>query len=173
MKKVLIVDDIKENRYFYNRLFREKGYRTQTCANGKEALKILKTRRFDLIVSDVLMPEMDGFELCKMCKIDERLKNVPFIFLSLTSTDKKDEMCAQEVGAQGIIGKPYDLDNFVECIEKFSKDCNCMESKLKNESLDQITELDYLREYRQRITKKFELMVPEFNYQVQHLEKKC
>jgi len=65
-KTILIVDDLEENRYFLESLFQGKGYAIDTAIHGKDALKKLKKHKFDIIISDILMPEMDSSRIQKI-----------------------------------------------------------------------------------------------------------
>jgi CheY-like chemotaxis protein len=76
MTKILIVDDKKENLYLLQSMLESNDFRIYTAQNGAEALGLMKVNLPDLIISDILMPVMDGFTLCRECKKDENLCNV-------------------------------------------------------------------------------------------------
>ena len=106
MTKALVVDDIKENLYLLEVLLKGYGYEVQTASNGAEALTQTNKDLPDVIISDILMPVMDGFTFCTQCKSDTRLKHIPFIFYTATYIDPKDETFALSLGADAFFLKP-------------------------------------------------------------------
>src|SRR6185369_10978232 len=117
MARILIVDDTEENLYLLEALLRGHGYEIRTAKNGMEALARTAESRPDLIISDILMPKMDGFALCRHWKADAALKNIPFVFYTATYTDTKDEKFALGLGADMFIVKPTDPDTFAAKIK--------------------------------------------------------
>lgn len=120
--KILIVDDNKVNLYLLEILLTKKGYEVKSTLNGAEALKKLRSEQFDLIISDILMPVMDGFQLCREVKGDDDLKDIPFVFYTSTYTDEKDKNFALKLGASKFLRKPTEPDKFIRIIQKMMED---------------------------------------------------
>ena len=106
MPHILIVDDAGENRYLLETILRNHGYTTRSAHNGAEALELAKVQDFQLVLSDILMPVMDGFSLCHAWKQDARLAGIPFAFYTATYTEPKDQQFALDLGAERFLFKP-------------------------------------------------------------------
>jgi response regulator RpfG family c-di-GMP phosphodiesterase len=118
MKKILIVDDQEQNLYLLKSLLEGHGYQVEKATNGVEALELARVSPPELIISDILMPVMDGFTLCQNWTKDEQLKNIPFVFYTATYTDPKDEALALSLGAARFIIKPVEMEEFISIIEQ-------------------------------------------------------
>jgi PAS domain S-box-containing protein len=116
VKRVLVVDDHDENLYLMRVLLESQGYGVELARNGVEALEKARRDPPDMIVSDILMPVMDGFTLCRHWKADDRLSHVPFIFHTATYTDPKDERLALDLGADAFIAKPAEPEDFMAVV---------------------------------------------------------
>ncbi|MBI2290565.1 MAG: response regulator [Betaproteobacteria bacterium] len=109
---ILVVDDHRTNRFLLQEILKGQGYRVATAGNGAEALQKARQSPPDLVVTDILMPVMDGFSLCWEWKRDERLKRIPLICYTGTYTDDRNRQFALELGAERFIintGNPEDL----------------------------------------------------------------
>lgn len=104
---ILIAEDSPTQAEKLQYLLEEHGYTVMTAPDGKQALAAARRRKPALIVSDVMMPEMDGFALCGKIKRDDQLKDVPVILLT-TLSDVGDIMKGLECGADNFIRKPYE-----------------------------------------------------------------
>jgi signal transduction histidine kinase len=118
MTTILIADDIPANLYLLESLLKGNGFAVISAKNGAEALAAAKKDPPDLIITDILMPVMDGFELCRQWKADERLKAIPLMFYTATYTDPNDEQFARKLGADRFIVKPRKPDLFVKEIRE-------------------------------------------------------
>jgi CheY-like chemotaxis protein len=111
--KVLIVDDRQQDLYFLEALLQGNGFRVATAGHGQAALAAART---DMIVSDILMPVMDGFTLCREWMKDEQLRSIPFVFYSATYTESRDAELATQLGAARFIVKPLEPDALIAAL---------------------------------------------------------
>jgi PAS domain S-box-containing protein len=108
MKKALIVDDKEQNLYLLQTMLKNYGYDVLTASNGARALEQARRVPPDIVISDILMPVMDGFAFCREWQKDKRLQKVPFVFYTATYTDPRDEELALSLGAACFVVKPQD-----------------------------------------------------------------
>lgn len=152
--KVLVVDDIEANRYLLRTLLQSRGYQVVEADNGRQALQLARQDPPDLIVSDILMPVMDGFALCHDWKQDPVLKVIPFIFYTATYTDEKDRKLALDLGADAFYIKPMIGHDFLREILKV------VESRAGGGEPAQQPAIEgdepYYREYNARLVRKLE-----------------
>lgn len=116
-KKILIVDDDELILIALGELLRPQGYEVHTSARPAQALERLEKERFDLLVLDVIMPEMDGFELCRRIREKEIQKETPIIFLTAKSRDEDREK-GLEAGANLFLSKPISPDRLLALISQ-------------------------------------------------------
>jgi DNA-binding response OmpR family regulator len=108
MTKVLVVDDEKDLGDMLVRFLRRHGYRPTYCEDGAEAWRRLQRERFDIVVTDVNMPEMDGLELSQRIRADKELKRLPIIMLTVKN-EIPDQVEGYEIGADDYVAKPFDF----------------------------------------------------------------
>ena len=104
-KKILIIDDEPDILEFLSYNFRKKDFTVILAKNGIEGLLVAERHKPDLIISDILMPEMDGIEMCNLIKKKPHLKTIPFIFLTAVNDDYK-VLYAMTTGANQFASKP-------------------------------------------------------------------
>ena len=103
---ILIVDDVPENLQVLGNFLRQNNYKTAVATNGTDALELIQNRTPDLILLDIMMPDMDGYEVCKRIKSDERTKEIPIIFISALS-ETVDKVKGFREGGVDYITKPF------------------------------------------------------------------
>lgn len=152
--KILVVDDIGQNLYLLEVLLKGAGYEVVTAKNGIEALEQLRAGQFDGIVSDILMPAMDGFRLIRECKKDPVLRQLPFIFYTATYTEKKDEEFGLSLGAIRYIIKPAEPEELLRQIHSaFRENARSPRDLTMQPVPDEVT---FSREYTRRVGAKLE-----------------
>lgn len=157
---VLIVEDDDEVRIFLERELKQN-FHVQTAMNGKEALAILQKEDISLVLTDVMMPEMNGFELCRAVKTDLSTSHIPVILLTALS-DERQRMYGISGGADGYIQKPFQV-NFVKLriiriLEEHRRLCEKLLQKLQNRNLlmtqpEKVENMDdlFLRKFLRKI----------------------
>jgi two-component system cell cycle sensor histidine kinase/response regulator CckA len=116
--KILIVDDHRLNRKLLAATLAIEGYQTLEAGDGLEALEILGTTEIAAVISDGLMPYMDGYQLCSAVRRDPRCQHVPFIFYTSTYTDPADEKLALDAGADRFLRKPVPMRELIDVVRE-------------------------------------------------------
>lgn len=114
---ILIVDDSPMNIQILGLFIKNAGYKLLFATDGTNALKILKKESINLVICDIRMPGMDGFELIKKINQDKDLKDIPVILLS-ADCDENDLEMGKELGAVDFLTKPYHKEDIISCINK-------------------------------------------------------
>jgi len=110
---ILVVEDTPSVRELLDVTLRFKGYPVVTACNGQEALEIIQRERPALIITDILMPTMDGYSLAHTVRKDPRTLSIPIIFISATYVTSEDKAFALSLGAARFIEKPVDTEDFL------------------------------------------------------------
>lgn len=116
-KKILVIDDSSTNIVLLNAVLMQNGYEVITALNAKEALHLLEKEIPDLILLDLLMPEISGFDFLEKIKHDEKLKNIPVVIVSAVGT-KENIHLTHEMGAVNFITKPIDIDQLLATVSQ-------------------------------------------------------
>ncbi len=106
MLRILIIDDVETNRFVLRNIISDMGYQPVLAENGKQGLKIMERIQPELILLDVAMPEMDGFEFCEIIKKDVKTRNIPIIFISAFDSPE-DIVKGFEMGGADYVTKPF------------------------------------------------------------------
>jgi signal transduction histidine kinase len=157
--KILVVDDRVENRYLLEKQLEAEGYTVVSARDGVEALQQLEQHKVDMVISDILMPQMDGFQLCHELKLQEKYRQILFVFYTATYTDKKDEDAAMSLGASRFIVKPQEPAKLMATIKEVIS-AQATANVLAPPPL--INEGDYLKTYNERLIRKLEHKVEQF-----------
>jgi len=124
--KILIADDNEELRNGLKEILEAEGYEVFTAPNGSEAISLAKRSLPDMIISDILMPGVDGYMFCRTVKKDKKLRRIPFVFYTAAYEDPRDKYLAMALGASRFILKPTDTEKFLtilkEVISEHKKD---------------------------------------------------
>ena len=156
MKRVLIVDDRDDNRYYLQVMLESQGYAVDFAGHGAEALELARKSPPDVVISDLLMPVMDGYTLLRHWKRDKRLMHIPFMVYSATYTDKADERLAFELGADAYMVKPTEPDQFVATLREVEERATA--ARPQDPAKD---EEESLKHYNERLVHKLEKKMEE------------
>ncbi|MCX8480757.1 MAG: response regulator [Sediminibacterium sp.] len=115
--KILVVDDDPYILLSLEFLMKKAGYDVLIARNGNETIEILKNNIPDIVLLDIMMPDIDGYEICKMIKSTPNLKNAKVVFLS-AKTKQSDIQKGYNVGADLFITKPFSTRNLKQEVEK-------------------------------------------------------
>ena len=167
--KVLIVDDKAENLYLLRSLLGSKGYEVMEAGNGEQALALARQVKPGLIISDILMPVMDGFAFCRACKADPELHCIPFVFYTATYTEPRDKEFALSLGADLFLVKPQETHVFLHEIADLL-DRHQLENKPP--AVAEIDDDSFYRQYNVRLVHKLEDKLAEIEQKNRQLAAK-
>jgi two-component system, NarL family, sensor histidine kinase UhpB len=152
--RILVADDSNIERMILKELFESEGHAVEAAENGETALRLAVVSLPELIVSDILMPVMDGFSFCKSIRSDSRTAHIPFLFYTATYTKPEDEALGIKIGADGFFRKPMEWDDFyaavVSLVRKIEK------SGRVPKIIPDEEEGDLYKLYNERLIKKLE-----------------
>ena len=132
---ILVVDDTPENLRLLAGILSEKGYQVRPVPNGKLALSAAQKMPPDIVLLDIMMPEMDGYQVCQQLKNSEVTKDIPVIFISAIN-DVMDKVKAFAVGGVDFITKPFQVEEVLARIDTHLKICSLQQSlQEKNQDL--------------------------------------
>jgi DNA-binding response OmpR family regulator len=114
-KQILLVDDEPNIIIPIEFLMQQEGYQVTTAFNGREALSLLENATPDVVILDVMMPEMDGFEVAKRIRANPQLSDTRIIFLTAKGTNQ-DKLNGYEKGGEVYLTKPFDNEELVQTV---------------------------------------------------------
>ncbi len=162
--KILIVEDNEDSRNLLMKQLHACGYEVTPTANGAEALEQALVQSPDIIVSDIMMPKMDGYQLCHEWKQNDKLKDIPFVFYTATYTREEDEKFALSLGAVAFVTKPTELDTFVQMLSEIvEKATSGLQPSAKVAPLEPSL---FLAEHDKRIFTKLEDKVAQLEVEI-------
>lgn len=159
MSQILIVDDHEQDLYLLKSFLTGNGHQVVEATNGVEALELARANPPEVIISDILMPVMDGFSLCHEWTRDESLKKIPFVFYTATYTDPRDEELALSLGAARFIVKPLEMGEFLSILNGVLAEVQAGTLSAHRESVHE--EMIYYRMYNERLIRKLEAKMLE------------
>ncbi|UWX62209.1 response regulator [Chryseobacterium oranimense] len=118
-KKILIVDDDPRNIFALKLTLKSRGYQIDSCTSAQVAIQILKENEIDLVLMDMMMPEMDGYEAIKTIRNTPSISQIPVISVTAQAMPEDRQKCL-DAGAQDYVSKPIDVDQLITAIEKLS-----------------------------------------------------
>ncbi|MBN1431816.1 MAG: response regulator [Methanomicrobiaceae archaeon] len=157
--KILVVDDDGPSRYLLKAILEPQGYEVFSASNGIEAINILKEEQVDLIISDLMMPKMDGFQLLRTCKTEPSLKNIPFIIYTANYTKDEDLTLARDIGADLVIVKPIEPEEFLNTLSSVIPEMP--KTAAAEPAIPAHEKETYLEKYSSRVVAKLDEKVAE------------
>src|SRR6059036_1235403 len=145
--KILIAEDDRDSRELLCWILQKLGYQVVAAANGKEAWDAFRKGRFRLVISDVLMPEIDGLELCRKIRAHKQSKYTYFIMITAL-IGKKDYLEGMEAGADDFVTKPFDPDELKARLRVAERIISFQEQVAAAEEIGLSTEVPRHRESR-------------------------
>ena len=160
--KILIAEDDENSRQLLDTVLSGEGYEVVSFENGLKAFAHLQSELVDLIVSDILMPEMDGYGLCRAVKQNHYLQDVPFIFYTATYTSSQDERFALSLGATKFLIKPMVMTDLLKVISNVMSSDH-KSGAPKNRGLYRGSPLKLDKQHADRVRSKLDEKLIELN----------
>ena len=173
---ILCVDDEEANLKLLEKLLVPRGYVVVSAVSGKDALLKIKSQAIDLVLLDIIMPGMNGFEVCRQIKEDPKLRTIPVIMIT-ASIVKQDRILGIEAGAEEFLSKPFDLVEVLARIKMLLKMKGLDDERKRAEEQREaaLAELQKSHDELKKINKVFvdqELRMRELKARIAELEKK-
>lgn len=144
--KILLVEDNNINKMVATRMLERLGYSSDIASNGKEAVDAVEASHYDLIFMDILMPEMDGLEACRIIKSNPLLQPMPIIVAMTANAMSGDQENYLKAGMDDYLSKPVNLDDLKDKLEKWSNKIFKEKSEVMQQSIQKEIELKLINE---------------------------
>jgi DNA-binding response OmpR family regulator len=144
---LLIVEDVPDILRLLEETLKFKGYNAVTARNGEEALDLIQRERPALVITDIMMPKLDGFGLVHRLRINPETRDLPVIFLTATYVALEDKAFALNIGVTRFIEKPVNFERFLETIDQLL-------TQGVHSATPPMNEAEFFEGYRQRLGKK-------------------
>ncbi len=146
---LLVVDDIPDILRLLEATLKFKGYRVVTARNGQEALDAIQQEHPALVIADILMPKIDGFNLVHRIRLNPKTREIPVVFLSATYVTPEDKEFAMAIGVTRFIEKPVNLEEFLPIVEDILK-------RGATTAHDSLEDFEFYNGYRKRLETKLQ-----------------
>lgn len=148
--KLVIVDDVAVNRKLLRAVLESEGHTTVEASDGVEALQVLHSEKVDAVVSDILMPRMDGYRLCHEIRTNEHLRDLPIVIYTSTYLEPSDEKLALSLGADKYLKKPSPAATILATLKE------AIGMSHNSPQPDAPRQVEVLKEYSDRLVSKLE-----------------
>ncbi len=129
---LLVVEDVPDTLQMLDVALTFKGYRVVTARDGQQALEAIQKERPALIITDILMPRMDGFSLAHRLRVNPGTRNIPIVFLSATYVTPEDKQFATAIGVTRFIEKPVSIEDLIQAVSELLSHVGHPDSKPLN-----------------------------------------
>lgn len=158
--RILIADDQAENIYLLEALLQGSGFEVQCAANGVEALDLARQAPPDLLITDLLMPKMDGFELCRQFQREPALATTPILVYTATYLEPEDERLALSLGATRFLIKPQEPDILLGAVQELTR------GEHKGLAAEKERQEELLRRHNAVLMRKLEQKIRRLNAEI-------
>lgn len=117
MSKILVVDDVDSELTLISKILEQAGLEVMKASDGEEAVDQIRTNPPDLVILDVVMPRMNGFEVIREIRADQKTKHLPVVFCTQKNTEI-DQAWGFDLGADGYLGKPFDAGQLLNIVQR-------------------------------------------------------
>lgn len=161
--RILIAEDDVNSRQLLLDMLQSSGHEVIGFENGLGALSYLELHQVDLVISDILMPEMDGYGLCRALKQNPALQDIPLIFYTATYTSDKDERFAMSLGASAFLVKPMEMHVLLEMVNTVTDPNRKKEKIPKNRGLYRTSPIKFDKQHAEIVREKLDKKIIELD----------